>query len=71
MKNSECSIFIRYGGGVQKITREQSNWQMISQTGVLRPMTAEQVLSHMLPILAGQSKAKLQVVKNSMKGKNV
>ena len=65
MKNSECTIYIETRHSVQTIHREKNGWKQTSSRGIARDMTAEQVLSHMLPVLTGKTKAKLRVVRNA------
>jgi hypothetical protein len=83
MKNDECTICIILPSGWKQTYRKvnqrdkikdtvqaQSNNSQWTQTtnGKVRKMTAEQLLSHILPLLLeGQNRAKLQVVKNLKK----
>ncbi|MEM3000474.1 MAG: hypothetical protein QXV09_03325 [Candidatus Bathyarchaeia archaeon] len=54
MRNSECTIYIMYKGRwLQKYRKDKECWVQISANGSVRPCTAEQVLSHLLPPLAG------------------
>jgi hypothetical protein len=65
MKNDECIIYVCNSKGriLQSIQKEDSVWtQTTLSNGVKRPMTAEQLLSHILPPLAGVSPAILRVV---------
>jgi len=43
MKNIECTIYITTKHG----------WTQTSPNGIVRPLSAEQLLSHVLPPLAG------------------
>ena len=53
MKNSECTIYITTTHGwTQRYRKEKHGWTQIGPSGVVRPLTAEQVLSHLLPRLA-------------------
>ena len=53
MKNSECIInFITIGGKVQSWRKKKGHWEQTSSRGIVRKATAEQVLSHILPVLA-------------------
>ena len=64
MKNDECIIFICNSKGrtLQTVQKENGVWiQVTLSNGARRPMTAEQLLSHLLPPLAGASKATLRV----------
>ena len=65
MKNDECIIEIMLPSGwKQTYKKVDGRWIQITN-GKVRKMTAEQLLSHILPLLAkGQNRAKLKVVKN-------
>jgi hypothetical protein len=68
MKNDECVIQILLPSG-WKQTYKKVNGQWTQTTnGKVRKMTAEQLLSHILPLLLkGQKRAKLKVVKKVKK----
>jgi hypothetical protein len=54
MKNSECTIYIMLKDRwIQKFRKEKERWLLTSPNGAVRPCSAEQVLSHILPPLAG------------------
>ena len=54
LKNSECTIYIMFKDKwLQKFRREEDGWKEYSQNGIVRPCTAEQFISHILPPLAG------------------
>jgi hypothetical protein len=54
MKNSECTICIMFKDRwLQKYRREKEGWLQTSSNGTARPCTAEQLLSHIRPPLAG------------------
>lgn len=60
MRNSECTIYVMYmDRWLQKYRKEKEGWVQVSSNGSVRRCTAEQLLSHILPVLAG------------IKGKNV
>ena len=63
MRNDECMIrFLNKDGGVlQSFQRDKDDWFETSSKGIVRRWTAEQVLSHLLPSLAGVSKAIVKV----------
>ncbi len=63
MKNSECIIKImgRNGRLYQTYRREKGGWVQTSSNGRARPCTAEQLLSHLLPPLAGASPGVIRV----------
>ena len=53
MKNTECTIYITTKRGFeQRYRRTKNGWTQTGPNGVVRPMTAEQLLSHLLPPLA-------------------
>ena len=53
MKNTECTIYITTKRGFeQRYRRAKNGWTQTGPNGVVRPMTAEQLLSHLLPPLA-------------------
>jgi len=57
MKNSECIInFITSGGKVQSWRKKKDHWEQTSSRGIVRRATDEQVLSHILPVLAIKKK---------------
>lgn len=54
MKNSKCTIYIMSKHGwLQKFRKEKDIWTLTSSNGTKRSCSAEQLLSHMLPVLAG------------------
>jgi len=63
MRNDECIIkFLNKDGRVlQSFQRDKNGWFETSSKGIIRRCTAEQVLSHLLPPLAGVSKAIVKV----------
>lgn len=53
MRNSECTIYITTSRGWrQSYRREKDGWTQTCPNGKVRPVTAEQLLSHILPPLA-------------------
>jgi hypothetical protein len=61
-KNSECVIFIEYKHmWYQKYYKEGRQWKQLSRNGTVRDCTAEQLLSHVLPPLAGIARATVRV----------
>ena len=65
MKNDECIIYIYNNKGsiLQSYRKIGDTWtQTIRSNGAIRTMTAEQLLSHILPPLAGVSVAKVKVI---------
>ena len=53
MKNTECTIYITTKRGFERrYRRAKIGWTQTGPNGVVRPMTAEQLLSHLLPALA-------------------
>ena len=66
MKNDECVIYIcnKKGKILQSYRRDKEGWtQTTLSNGIVRRMTAEQLLSHILPPLAGVSSAIVKVEK--------
>ncbi len=62
MKNDECVIrFLYKGKVVQSFKRDKDGWFQVSSRGIVRRCTPEQVLSHLLPPLAGVSRATVKV----------
>ena len=63
MRNDECIIrFLNTNGKVlQSFQKDQDGWFQVSSRGIVRRCTAEQTLSHILPPLAGVSRAIVQV----------
>ena len=60
MKNSECTIYIiSKGRFIQKFKKEKEGWVLTTTKGTEYTCSAEQMLSHLLPVIAG------------IKGKNV
>lgn len=69
MKNDECVIkFLNKSGRVlQSFQKDKDGWFQISSKGIVRRCTAEQTLSHLLPPLAGVSRAVVKVERLSPK----
>ena len=66
MKNNECTIYISTRRGSTQTYRKVGDvWTQTTAKGVVRPMTAEQLLSHILPPLAAGNtgRASVKVVK--------
>jgi hypothetical protein len=63
MRNNECIIkFLNKDGRVlQSFQKDKDGWYQTSSKGIIRRCTAEQTLSHLLPPLAGVSKAIVKV----------
>lgn len=62
MKNDECVIYmITKGGSTQVYKKEGEGWTQKSSKGIVRKMTAEQFLSHLLPALTPRYKNKVCV----------
>jgi hypothetical protein len=54
LKNNECTIYITTKRGyVQRYRKEKNDWTQTSPNGKVRLLSAEQLLSHILPSLAG------------------
>ena len=71
MKNSECTIYMTTKHGTTQIYRKGENgWTQTSSKGIVRPITAEQLLSHILPPLAfGHAKVRVEPDKKFRKKK--
>ena len=66
MKNNECTIYISTRRGSTQTYRKVGDvWTQTTAKGVVRPMTAEQLLSHILPPLAAgkTGRAVVRVIK--------
>ena len=70
MKNDECTIYtILKSGWKQKYRKVNGQWTQTTN-GTVRKMTAEQLLSHLLPALTEEYKDKVKViVKRNVKRK--
>ncbi len=63
MKNSEVIIyFITKYGKKQIWYKDKKGWKQKSGAGIIRRVTAEQFLSHLLPALTPGYKDKLRIV---------
>ena len=62
MKNSECTIYIMFKDKwLQKFRKEKEVWKLTNSKGITYPCTAEQMISHLLPALAGIKGPKVTV----------
>jgi hypothetical protein len=62
MKNSECTIYIMFEGRcINKFRKEKEGWILTSSNGTIHPCTAEQMVSHLLPALAGMKGQQVSV----------
>jgi len=53
MKNTECTIYITTKHGkTQSYRKGKNGWMQTSSNDIIRLLTAEQLLSHILPPLA-------------------
>lgn len=70
MRNDECIIKIlgKNGRLFQTYRREKEGWVQTSSNGAVRPCTPEQLLSHMLPPLAGISPSIVKVERIPLRG---
>jgi hypothetical protein len=70
MRNDECIIrFLNNEGRVlQSFQRDRDGWFQTSSRGIVRRCTAEQTLSHLLPPLAGASRAIVKVERIEKQG---
>ena len=68
VKNNECTVYLATKSGYeQRYRREKDGWTQTSPDGTVRPMTAEQFLSHLLPPLAFGS-LQVRVVPDTREG---
>ena len=62
MKNTECVIYIATRRGrTWTYLKEKDGWTQTGPTGIVRPLSAEQLLSHLLPPLAADNPGHLSV----------
>ena len=67
MKNDECTIYFTVAGGwTQTVNKKNGIW-IQTTNGVKRKMTAEQLLNHILPVLAGKKGVSVKVKKKVKK----
>lgn len=58
MKNTDCVIYITTKRGwTQRYVKENDGWTQTGPNGSVRRLSAEQLLSHLLPRLAADSPA--------------
>ncbi len=70
MKNDECVIYmVTKGGSIQVYKKDGKGWTQKSSKGIVRRMTAEQFLSHLLPALTPGYKNKVWVRVEKKKSK--
>lgn len=71
MRNDECVIYmITKNGSTQVYRRDKKGWTQKSSRGIVRRMTAEQFLSHLLPALTKEYKGKVTIRVEPRKRKN-
>ncbi|MGZ4927513.1 MAG: hypothetical protein ACXV76_04440 [Halobacteriota archaeon] len=62
MKNTECTIYISTKHGrTQSYHKGQGGWIQTSPNGIVRPLSAEQLLSHILPLLVAGNPNSIRV----------
>ena len=60
MKNTNCIIYLTTKrGSTQKYSKDKKGWKQKSSKGIVRRMTAEQLLSHLLPCLTSKGKSNI------------
>jgi len=53
MKNNECIVYITTKHGwTQRYRKGKNGWTQTNPNGIVHPLSAEQLLSHILPALA-------------------
>ena len=62
MKNSECVIRIINENGWMQVYRKDKDGWIQTTNGVVRRLTAEQLLCHILPVLVTGYRGRLKVV---------
>jgi len=53
LTNNSYVISIRTKNSIERYSRDKTGWSKVSARGRSFPATAEQVLNHILPVLAG------------------
>ena len=62
MKNTDCIIYITTKRGrTWSYLKENNGWTQTGPTGIVRRLSAEQLLSHLLPLLAADNPGHLSV----------
>ena len=62
MRNAECVIYISTKrGATQTYVREKDGWTQTSSRGIVRRLSAEQLLSHLLPPLLADYRGQASV----------
>lgn len=56
MKNNECVIILQTKSGWKQTYKKKKDYWTQETNGVIRKMTSEQLLSHLLPVLAWNKK---------------
>jgi hypothetical protein len=58
VKNTECTVYVTTKRGwTQSYRKEKSGWTQTCSNGSVRSLTAEQLLSHILPLLVDDDSA--------------
>jgi len=52
MKNNECTIYLISKSGWKQVYEKKKDYWTQKTNGMVRKMTAEQLLSHILPVIA-------------------
>ena len=61
LRNDTYVVLLRTRGGVERYYRDKKGWVKVSTRGRAFRATAEQVLNHLLPALAGLAGASVAV----------
>ena len=62
MRNSECTVHIKTRRGrTWTYRRDKDGWTQTGPTGKVRPLSAEQLLSHILPPLAAGTRSHVAI----------
>lgn len=70
LKNDSYTIFLETKNFTEKYYREKNGWVKISARGRKFKMTAEQVLNHLLPAIAGLKKGLTVRIVHNDQGNN-
>ncbi|MEK6827357.1 MAG: hypothetical protein AABX99_02620 [Nanoarchaeota archaeon] len=52
MKNNECMIILQTKSGWKQTYKKKKDYWTQETNGIIRKMTSEQLLSHLLPVIA-------------------
>jgi hypothetical protein len=67
LTNDTYTIYIGTKNFTEKYYKDKNGWEKISAKGKVFPMTAEQVLNHLLPAVSGVKKNLILKVEHNMR----